>query len=299
MIKDTFIQKLKGHVDLVHACPEMASGLSSPREALRLVKDGDKTRIIHSMSGSDHTQPMHDASRKILDDVSSTPIHGCILKGRSPSCGLKDVKTYKGPGKQVALDVKSAGIFYTHFNQAYPDLPLEDEGRLRNYTIRHHFLTSIYTLSHLDHIKTRGQIKDLVDFQKDLKYLLMAFEPMGQKDLGRIVANHEGLPVDQVYAAYEKRLKLCLKHDLKPGKTINVLQHIAGYFSKDLSQEEKAYFGDQIQAYRDNKLPLPAILTLLYGWVIRFQQDYLSGQRIFQAYPKNILDLMDSGKGRS
>jgi uncharacterized protein YbgA (DUF1722 family)/uncharacterized protein YbbK (DUF523 family) len=298
MIKDDFLKKLKDHVDISHACPEMVSGLSSPREALRMQWDGQDYKIIQSMSGTDHTQSMNQASGKIIRALSNEIIHGAVLKGRSPSCGLKDVKTYKGPGKIVALDVKTSGVFAKEFLLAYPDLPIEDEGRLRNYNIRHHFLTGIYSLSYFQAIKEGGRINDLVEFQKDFKYLLMALDPQSQKILGQIVANHKGLQVNEVYKVYEKALKSCLKKDLEPGKTVNVLEHIFGYFSKKLSSDEKVYFTNQVKAYRQNQLPLPAILTLLYGWVIRFDETYLINQRIFEAYPKNILDLSDSGKGR-
>ena len=49
-------------------------------------------------------------------------------------------------------------------------------------------------------IKHNKNMKDLVSFQSDNKYLFMAYNQVKQKELGRIIANHK-----------MKRLKLYLK----------------------------------------------------------------------------------------
>lgn len=70
----------------------------------------------------------------------------------------------------------------------------------------------------------------------------MAYHPHAQKQLGKIVANHDKLSFETVIQAYEKELKIALSHPLDPGKNTNVISHIFGYFSKDLTKDERDYF---------------------------------------------------------
>lgn len=297
MIGDDFIKIIKDYVDIVHHCPEVEMGLSTPREAIRIqILDGKKD-LISSMSGEYHTDKMETYTAKIIKKLKEDHLHGAILKSRSPSCGIKTVKVYNGPGKRPPLDIKTHGFFGGAMVESFENLPIEDEGRLLNYVIRDHFLTRIYTLSHFETVKEKKEMNALVSFQSEFKYLLMAYHPQAQKTLGQIVANHEHLPIESVLELYEESLKEALTHPLDPGKNTNVISHIFGYFSKELSREEKKYFLEQVEMYRNRKLPFPALMTLLYGWVVRFEESYLINQRIFEPYPKEILDLADSGRG--
>lgn len=49
---------------------------------------------------------MNEYTEQTLND--SEDIDGFILKGRSPSCGIKDIKVYNGIGKTPVLE-KDAG----------------------------------------------------------------------------------------------------------------------------------------------------------------------------------------------
>ena len=299
MISDAFVKRLKKHdfVDIITRCPEVDIGMSIPREAIRIQYKDDKKDLIASMSGQVYTEDMVNYTNEVIETMKNENIHGAILKSRSPSCGIKAVKVYGGPGKRPSLDMKTEGFFGGGLMEGMPGLPVEDEGRLLNYVIRDHFLTSIYTLSYFEQVKKSGKFHDLVKFQSDYKYLLMAYHPHSQKKLGRIVANHENLPFEAVVEAYEKELKEALNHPLDPGKNTNVILHIFGYFSKDLTKDERDYFLEEIELYRNMKLPFPALMTLLYGWVVRFKDENLINQKIFEPYPKDILDLADSGRG--
>jgi uncharacterized protein YbgA (DUF1722 family) len=64
-----------------------------------------------------------------------------------------------------------------------------------------------------------------------------------------------------------------------------------GYFSPALSSDEKAFFLDALQQYRQGTLPLSVPTHLLKGWIVRFGQDYLSTQSYFQPYPQELADL--------
>ena len=296
MIGNSFVRQLKDYVDFIPVCPEMEIGLKSPREALRNIKDDVEERLVSSYSGEDYSRSMSDFSEKYLKDISDRKIHGAVLKSKSPSCGFRDVKTYLNTGKAPSTGDKTSGFFGRAMEGL--DVALEDEGRLSNYNIREHFLTRIYTLSDFDAVKDKRSMKELIAFQSRNKYLLMSYHQSGQKVLGKIVANHQGKPLEKVLDEYEIQLKISLSKPLRRKTNINMLLHIFGYFKEDLTKEEKSYFLDVLEKYHSEKMPYLVPLNLLKAWVVRFEENYLMSQTIFEPFPHALLDLNDSGKGR-
>ena len=58
MIGDLFVRKLKNYVDFIPLCPEMEIGLPSPRQALRIIEQGEGEELIFSQTGESLTAPM-------------------------------------------------------------------------------------------------------------------------------------------------------------------------------------------------------------------------------------------------
>ena len=75
--------------------------------------------------------------------LSLPKVDGFILKSKSPSCGIKEVKIYKGTEKGSA-SVKGKGLFGELVIEKFSNLAVEDDGRVKNYNIRQHFLTKLY-----------------------------------------------------------------------------------------------------------------------------------------------------------
>ena len=114
---------------------------------------------------------------------------------------------------------------------------------------------------------------------------MMAYNQSALKRMGHIVANHEKLNIDHVIEKYENELKVIYSSQLKPGKNVNVLQHLFGYFKDGLSPEEKAFFIEQIELYKKGLVTFSALLLLLKAWVVRFDEPYLREQSLFKRYP--------------
>jgi uncharacterized protein YbgA (DUF1722 family) len=72
-----------------------------------------------------------------------------------------------------------------------------------------------------------------------------------------------------------------------------------GYFKKELSQKEKEFFHSILDKYRNQKIPLSTITSILKSWVIRFENEYLLNQTYFEPYPEELIEISDSGKGRA
>jgi uncharacterized protein YbgA (DUF1722 family) len=225
-------------------------------------------------------------------------IDGFILKSRSPSCGIKDVKIYPAADKAVPLR-KDRGFFGGTVLQHFPHLAVEDEGRLHNFRIREHFLTKLFTLANLRRVKSSNSMRDLVQFQAQNKFLLMSYNQKELRILGRIVANPQKKPLAEVITDYEAHLAAALAHPSRYLSNINVLMHALGFFSEKLSAGEKAFFLDSLERYRSEKAPLSVPLNLARAWVIRFGEEYLGQQSFFEPYPQALMKITDSGKGRN
>jgi uncharacterized protein YbgA (DUF1722 family) len=223
-------------------------------------------------------------------------VDGFILKSRSPSCGTRDVKIYPGMGKVTAVS-KGAGYFGGNVVNKYPYLAIEDEGRLNNFTIREWFLTTIFTFAGFRNVKATQSMEELLYFHTSNKLLLEIYNQRETGIMGRIIANHDHKTFSEVVDDYEIHLKRALIRIAKKPSVINGILHAFGHFSKQLTHEEKSFFLDSLDNYRTGKVPLSSILSVIGSWIIRFNNDYLKEQTFFEPYPKDLIDISDSGKG--
>lgn len=296
MISCEEVKGLMPYVEFLPLCPEMAIGLPSPREALRLIDIKGEKRLLMNQSGEDKTEDMLNYVKSTADDLRTKDIDGFILKSRSPSCGIKEVKIYKTIGKAPCINKSAKGFFGEGMIEQFPNLVVEDEGRMTNFDIREHFYTTIFTRAAFKELMKDMKAKALVKFHSDNKYLFMAYSQNQMKVLGKIVANHEKLPIKQVYELYKEQLDLIFKKKPTKGQYTNVILHLFGYFSKLINNGEKAFFLDTLEQYRLGQVPLLSLMSLLKSWAYRFDEHYLTDQRIFEPYPHELIQMRDSGK---
>jgi uncharacterized protein YbgA (DUF1722 family) len=224
-------------------------------------------------------------------------VDGFLLKSRSPSCGVGDVKIYQG-FEDVSRTFRGSGFLGGAVLERFAGLPVEDEGRIRNFAIREHFLTRIFLFARFREVRKSGSMHRLVDFHTVQKLLLMGYNQAQMRLLGKVVANRENAEWQTVIARYEEHLKRALANPPRYTAMINVLLHAFGGFSEVLSKEEKAFFLESIEEYRDERIPLSALLSVLRAWAIRYRNDYLLGQTFLNPYPIKLMEITDSGKGR-
>ncbi len=295
IINDDFTRRLGHWVEFVPVCPEQEIGLGAPRPPVRLVAGPEGPRLVQPATGRDVTLAMREFAAAWL--AGQTGVDGFLLKSRSPSCGPLDVKVYASaePG---AASHKGQGLFAAAASESQPGAPVEHEGRVRNFAIREHFLTKLFARAGLRQIADQPSLAGLTGFHARHKLLLMAYSETGLRRMGRLLANPQKLPPAQVAAEYGRLLDEALARPPRVGGVINALMHALGYFKRGLKPTEKAWFLDQLQAYRSGRTPLVAVQGVLMAWIVRFGEDYLASQVLFAPYPAELMDLGDSGKGR-
>jgi uncharacterized protein YbgA (DUF1722 family)/uncharacterized protein YbbK (DUF523 family) len=294
-LRDATVAHLLPFVDAVTVCPEMEIGLGVPRAPIRLVGSLEGSRLVQPETGLDVTQNMAAFSRDFLSRLG--PCDGAVLKAGSPSCGLRDVRLYAGTEKGSA-HTKAVGMFGGALLAASTTWAMEDEGRLRNQDLRQHFLTRLFALARLRAVATAGGMADLIAFHAEHKLLLMAYHQTEMRALGRLVANAERRPVQEIVRDYAAGFASALTRPPRRASAVNVLQHAFGYVSDQLTARERSFFLETLEGYRVGRLPLAAAVGLMRALIVRFDVTYLSDQVFFEPYPQGLMDVADSGKGR-
>lgn len=289
VISSPIVANLMEYVDFLPVCPEVEIGLGVPRNPVRIVLQNGEQRLVQSANGRDVTEVMEAFCTDFLD--SAGDIDGFILKYRSPSCGIKDVKVYPNVVLKSAAIEKTSGFFGRAVLKKFPYLAIEDEGRLRNARIKENFMTKLFMLAAFRKVKSEGRMKDLVTFHTENKYLLMAYNQAELKKLGSIVANKERGGFQKLVSEYERHLYSALYRPPRYTSKINVLIHAFGHFSEKLSSQEKVLFFDWIQKYREGKVTLCPAINTIRSWAVRFEDQYLTNQTLFEPYPEGLMEV--------
>lgn len=290
------VDALRPFADFTPVCPEVEIGLGVPRDPIRIVSGGDGgEKLVQPSTGRDVTAGMEGFARSFLDSVGDP--EGFILKYRSPSCGIKEVKIYESAASKMPVR-RGAGFFGGAALARFAGIPIEDEGRLLNFRIREHFLTRAFALAAFREVRASRSMKRLVQFQAENKLLLMAYSQKEMRIMGRAVANLEKRPAADVVEDYYAHLKAALSAAPRYTSAINVLMHALGYFSEGLTPKEKVFFLKTLEDYRKAKVPLSVPAGIARSYVVRFEADYLMQQTFFLPYPEELVEITDSGKGR-
>ena len=296
MISDDYVKRMKDVVNVIRVCPELMIGLGAPREAVRLVqRKGEDQKLLSSVHGYDYTDKMNDFVSGYIDKLKQKQVDGFLLKAKSPTCGVGDVKVYQDIGKAMMASAREDGIYGAAIKAHFPHHPIETERRISNYQIRENFFIHVFTMARFRQLKEDFSYKKFVEFHTVNKYLFMTYHQALLTKLGQILANHDKLPNDEVIAKYEALLRELLHGEPTRKRRINTLTHIYGYFKNDLSTEEKEYYFNALDDYIDYRIPYSNVLYILRGFAVRFKQEYLLKQTIFQPFPKELTLVLDSG----
>jgi uncharacterized protein YbgA (DUF1722 family)/uncharacterized protein YbbK (DUF523 family) len=289
IISSVFVKKLMPHVDFIPVCPEVEIGLGIPRDPLRIVTVEGKLRLVQPATNLDLTDKMTEFANSFLDSLPE--VDGFILKSRSPTSAIKDAKVYPSTNRKVAPISKGPGLFGRAVLRRFSDLAVEDEGRLRNPRIKEHFLTKLFTIASFREVKASNSLRNLVGFHSENKLLLKTYNQKELRKLGKIVANQKSKTLVETIRDYEQHLFGALRRPPRCGSNINVLMNAMGYFSNALSKEEKSFFLDSLEKYRAGNLPFSVVISILRAWIIRFKEDYLAKQTLFEPYPEDLMDI--------
>lgn len=289
---DRFIRDTLGtYVRFVPVCPEFEIGLGIPRESMRLVRSSDgvaEVRLVAPRSDSDHTQRMQTYAANRLDELAGEHLCGYILQKGSPSCGMERVRIYSKPG--VAPARNGRGIYAQALMERFPNLPVEEDGRLNDAGLRENFIERIFAYRRFRALfGSPWKMGDLVAFHTREKLLLLSHDRTSYDRLGRIVASAKGRDRNELGSEYESLFMTCLRATATRGRNTNVLQHIAGHFKTLIDSADRQEIQEVVNSYRAGYVPLVVPVTLLKHHVRRHGVDYLAQQTYLNPHPMELM----------
>ena len=285
--RDRFIIETLGQfVEFVPVCPEVECGLPVPRESMHLAGDPQSPRLVTTRSKIDHTERMVHWARKRVVELEKENLCGFVFKSNSPSSGMERVKIYNEHGIAQKTGV---GMFARAFMEHFPLIPVEEDGRLHDVRLRENFIELIFALKRwrelLDHHQSRGK---LVAFHTQHKLLILSHSQKHSTILGKLVAEAKNIPAEQLYSQYQMIFMEALRLKTTIKKNINVLQHMMGYFKRQLSADEKQELLETIDQYRSEYIPLIVPVTLIKHYVRKYDQTYLQQQLYLNPHPLEL-----------
>jgi uncharacterized protein YbgA (DUF1722 family)/uncharacterized protein YbbK (DUF523 family) len=279
--RDAFLADVFGrYVEWTPVCPEFEMGLGVPRETLRLVDNDGRVHLIAPQTGADHTARMKAWAERRIEYLAKLNLCGYVFKRSSPSCGLQRVKVYRNTG---LLHRNGAGLYASAVIERFANLPVEEEGRLNDPRLRENFVSSVFSYKRwLDIGDERPSRAAVMRFHARHKFLLMAHSQAGLRRLGNLAA--AGTEYFTTFCEVMRRTPTRRNHT-------NVLQHLAGYFSRQLDGDDRAELAELIETYRLGLVPLIAPVTLIRHYVRKYAVHYLEDQVYLNPHPDELMLL--------
>lgn len=279
--RDAFVnQVLREYFEFVPCCPEVDIGLGVPRQPIRLERRAGSLRVVGVRRPQlDVSAALDERGRRMVRD--NPDISGYILKSRSPSCGMQRVKVY-GAG---APEADGVGGFAAALLREWPDLPVEEEGRLNDPVLRENFIERVFTYRRWQDLTVRGlSAATLVEFHTRHKLMLMSHSQQAYRELGRLVADAGSADSESLAGHYIGLLMAALRRRATRGNHANVLKHVQGYLKKCVDALDRQELNDVIERYRRGQVPLVVPITLLNHHLRRHPDAYL--RRQYYLYPQ-------------
>lgn len=275
-------------VEWVPVCPEVELGLGTPRPSLRPSDTGEGVRLVSPKTGTDHADAMNAFVEQRVGELAGADLSGFVLKRGSPSCGnMERVRVYGRKGQPAG---PGRGLFAAELLRRFPNLPVEEEGRLTDPVLRENFVGRVFAYRRLADLFVPGwKPKALIRFHTAHKLTLMAHSPSAYTEIGRLVAGCADTDRDTFEAEYHSSFMQALAIPASPGRHVNVLQHILGYMKRDLDAGTRQDLLRSIEDYGAGLVPLIVPLTLLRHYVDRLGISYLRGQADLDLHPKELM----------
>ncbi len=285
---DRYVTDVLGpFVKFVPVCPEIEVGMGVPREAVRLVGDAENPRMVGNRSEEDWTERMNSYASRRVKRKDLAELSGFILKNRSPTCGMERVKVYVSHGHSQR---KGTGLFAAALLSQFPDLPIEEEGRLTDAELRENFVERIFAYRRLQDLFARPFArKTMIEFHAAHKFMLLAHSTGHYRQLGRLVASIKDYCPTHFREEYRRLFMRTLHFKATVKKNTNVLEHIAGFLKKQISDVEKRSIHEAIADYHRSWTPLVVPITLLRHFIDKYEVEYIRNQHYLKPHPKELM----------
>lgn len=275
-------------VEWLPVCPELEVGLGIPRPVIQLQGGELGDRIVVRESGEDLSESMGEYARSRTAELARAGLDGFVFKKDSPSCGLSRVRVYGPEGSMP--ERKGVGYFAREVVSGIAGLPVEEEGRLRDWALRERFIEALFSHNRWRVLERRGLTRGrLVAFHEAHKMLVLAHDEPTYRELGRVVASFGRVPDEEVYRRYAPLFFGAFDHRATRARHVNVLEHLFGHLKRAIGAVEKRQIRVAIEDFRAGRIPLVVPITLLRFLVTTHEVDYVRGQLYLEPHPREMM----------
>ncbi|WP_445475491.1 YbgA family protein [Methanococcoides methylutens] len=289
------VRALIPFVDFITVCPEVEIGLGVPRETIRIVLVDGKKRLIQPKTEKDLTEDMDNFTDKFLEELPN--VDGFIFKSGSPTIGIKKIKIYSAIDKGFVID-HGSGFFADKIVQKYAEYPLEEDDRLRNNIIRHHFLTKLFAFADIRNVKESGSFEKLELFHKYNRYLFRLYNRDLAVKMDHLLENKTSLGSDRIIIEYEKLIPQVFCRSPGSNEFTDIANEIFLSVASFLNDAEEEYLTCVIKKYVDNRLSCDALLEILKLYVMLFSESKEEYSRLFFPYPEQLKNESEPDRDR-
>jgi len=272
---------------IVPVCPEAEIGMGVPRNSVRLEGSVEAPRMIDNVASLKWTSRMnrYAVARVRRRDLAS--LSGFILKERSPSCGKQRVKLYEKSG---VMSRRGRGLFARTLMNRFPDLPIEEEGRMADIPHRDSFIVRVFAYDRLRRLLVRRfSCGRMTAFHGAHKFLLLAHNPVQYRELTRLVDDIKSYTPADFKQSYQALFMKILKYRSTIRKNVRVLEQIAKQLESSLGPIEKPDIRQAITDYGAQVAPLVVPITLLDHLARKYEVDHVRGQVYLRPDPRELM----------
>lgn len=288
IVRSRIVRDLMPLADFITVCPECDIGMGVPRDPVRIVKKGGDYRLVQPATGEDLTARMDAFTDEFLSSMED--VDGFIFKSGSPTIGIRNIKVYAGNEMAPVIE-KGTGFFARKILAKYSGYPMEEEDRLRNHRIRHHFLTQLYTFADFRQVRVSGSLERLREFNKRNMFLFSFYDPEVRSKMcdlleGTDRAGNEQFP--SIIDYYEHLLRSLMKRPGDSDARISVARSILSGLEESVSSAEMDYFEGLLANYMENRVDEYALTEALRLIVAHYGGKDNADNTFLYPYPESL-----------
>ncbi|AEH61262.1 protein of unknown function DUF523 [Methanosalsum zhilinae DSM 4017] len=293
-VESSWVRKLAKDAEFIPVCPECSIGLGVPRQPVLLVSDEDQIQFIQPHGSGDLSEVINRFSLSFLN--SCDEVDGFILKSKSPSCGINDVKLYIPESMDVEFSRNGTGIFSQHVIRMFPYHPMINEINMENPEHRDYFLSRVFTLASfrnaIDAMHSSNTVFPLIRFHRQNEIFLKSFDRNMFRQLDSTVKQMVGDSCNHKLPILIKKYHVCFLEILSSGFVHSsrdmVILDISAIIQEHLCKTERIQLCSFIINYFEGNVDLLSMRAHLRSIALKYNISYLLEQTFFNPYPMSL-----------
>ncbi|KEI35272.1 YbgA family protein [Allofrancisella frigidaquae] len=279
------------YFDYKVVCPEIAAGLGVPRPTLFLVEDATKNflAVKTSKMHDDMTDKINSGIEQIISKLDT--VYGFILRTKSPSCGVQTARVFDAQHNYTGT--KADGIFVKALREYDPLLPLEDDGRLTDKTLRDHFLRKVFCYYDLKTTFMNCEnIAQMMEYHSKHKVLLRLYNNKLKKELGNMLSDYsQSLNLQTLKSKYIEFFMQAMDKPVGRGAHYMALQNVLREINKKISKSQRQYLQEILNKYKDSKVAWDVPVSIIKMYLLELELPYLNKQSYLNPYPDDLMTI--------